>query len=484
MVRKLLPQIRQRKFKPKHFSCVIIGAGPTGLGAARHLTSLGSQDWCLLESERRPGGLARSFRDSAGFTWDIGGHVQFSHYQHFDDAMINFLGADGWLQHERESWIWMRNWFIPYPLQNNVHRLPAEDLNKCLQGLVAITRNPKTKPTNFAEWIEATFGPGLSEVFMRPYNEKVWAFRPEAMNASWVGERVAVTDLSRVLTNLVYGKDDVSWGPNNRFQFPKYGGTGAIWEACAASLPSKLLRFSTHVVDIDLKERKLKASDGSECTYDSLISTMPLRELIKITHRNDLLQLADKGLLHSSANIVGIGLRGSPRSELAKKCWMYFPEDNCPFYRVTVFSNYSPANVPDPNGYWSLMCEVSESCNKIVDQASLCDDVVSGALNTRLIADRSDIVSMWSYRAPYGYPTPSLHRDEALNELIPEFERWDVYSRGRFGMWKYEVSNQDHSFMQGVEVIERLLNGRSEVTAFNADLANSRKHPWPFEVWG
>jgi hypothetical protein len=168
---------------------------------------------------------------------------------------------------------------------------------------------------------------------------------------------------------------------------------------------------------------------------------------------------------------------------MAKKCWIYFPEDNCPFYRATVFGNYSPANVPDPDLYWSLMCEVSESPYKLVDHASLCEDVVSGALNTRLIADRSDIVSIWSYRAPYGYPTPGLHRDEALGELIPEFERWGVYSRGRFGMWKYEVSNQDHSFMQGVEVIERLFNGRSEITAFNANLANSKKHPWPFEDW-
>ncbi len=29
--------------------------------------------------------------------------------------------------------------------------------------------------------------------------------------------------------------------------------------------------------------------------------------------------------------------------DLATKCWMYFPEDNAPFYRATVFSNYSPA---------------------------------------------------------------------------------------------------------------------------------------------
>jgi protoporphyrinogen oxidase len=162
---------------------------------------------------------------------------------------------------------------------------------------------------------------------------------------------------------------------------------------------------------------------------------------------------------------------------------MYFPEDNCPFYRVTVFSNYSPHNVPDINTHWSLMTEVSESPHKPVNQEQLLEEVIQGALNTRLIDKREDIVSTWSCRAGYGYPTPGLHRDEALAELIPFFEERGVYSRGRFGLWKYEVSNQDHSFMQGVEVVDRLVNGLPEITAADPHHANSKKHPWPFERW-
>ena len=467
----------------EQYSCIIIGAGPTGLGAATQLHSLGKTDWCLLEAETRPGGLATSFKDDAGFTWDIGGHVQFSHYELFDRMMLECFNEDGWLQHERESWIWMRNRFIPYPLQNNVHRLPPDDLDKCLQGLVAIIREPKSRPANFEEWIEATFGAGLADVFMRPYNQKVWAFPLGAMNASWVGERVAVTDLSRVLKNLVYNRDDVSWGPNNRFRFPKAGGTGAIWNACAALLPPQRLHLSTRVVEINLEKRTLRTAKNAEYTYDTLISTMPLRELVKVSRRSDLFPLAERGLLHSSVNVIGVGLQGRPLPELAKKCWMYFPEDDCPFYRATVFSNYSPANVPDPNRYWSLMFEVSELPHKPVDAQKLCEDVVLGALNTRLIEHRRDIVSVWSFRAPYGYPTPGLHRDEALSELIPKYESCGVYSRGRFGMWMYEVSNQDHSFMQGVEVVERIVHKRPEITAFDAELANSKKHPWPFAAW-
>jgi hypothetical protein len=60
---------------------------------------------------------------------------------------------------------------------------------------------------------------------------------------------------------------------------------------------------------------------------------------------------------------------------------------------------------------------------------------------------------------------------EVRDEVIPAapdvvttdfLEKHDIYSRGRFGMWKYEVSNTDHSLMQGVELINRLLLGEPE----------------------
>ncbi len=467
----------------KRIPFLILGSGPTGLGAAHRLQELGRTDWLLLEAAPEPGGLAASFVDPQGFTWDIGGHVQFSHYEYFDRAMIEFLGADGWLHHQRESWVWIRDRFVPYPFQNNIRRLPPEDLDRCLQGLVEITRTPRPTPANFGEWIDAMFGPGLAEVFLRPYNAKVWAFPPEMMNTSWVGERVAVTDLGRVLHNLAFEKDDLSWGPNHTFQFPKRGGTGAIWKACASRLPADRLQFNTRVQRIDMAQREVTTADGRKFHYDSLISTLSLRHLIQFTGQHALQPAADRGLLYSSSHIFGLGLRGQPPPELATKCWMYFPESNCPFYRVTVFSNYSPHNVPDISQHWSLMAEVSESVHRPVNRAGLLEEVIQGALNTRLICSREEIVSTWVYRAEHGYPTPGLHRDPCLAEILPVFEREGIWSRGRFGAWKYEVSNQDHSFMQGVEIVERLVHGRPEITVPDPNHANSGKHPWPFHRW-
>ena len=458
---------------------LILGAGPTGLGAAWRLRELSFDDWMLLDAAPSPGGLAASIVDTQGFTWDIGGHVLFSHYEYFDRAMDEFLGPEGWLHHERESWVWMRGRFIPYPFQNNIHRLPDDDLDCCLAGLVNVTRNAQVVPENFRQWILATFGQGIADVFLLPYNFKVWAYPPELLSAVWVGERVAVADLKRVLHNLVFRKNDVSWGPNNTFRFPRRGGTGAIWRACAERLPKDRLGFNTLVASIDLDHRQVMTSTGEEFTYDSLISTIPLRELIRLSGQSQFQQRADCGLLYSSSNIFGIGLRGSPPESLRTKCWMYFPEDNCPFYRVTVFSNYSPHNVPDIKQNWSLMAEVSESRYKPVEQTRLMDNVIEGLLATRLIERREDIVSTWRHRAEFGYPTPGLERDAAIAEILPFFEAKGVYSRGRFGLWRYEVSNQDHSFMQGVEVVERLVRGRQEITAMDANYVNRGKQPWP-----
>jgi len=454
---------------------LILGAGPTGLGAAYRLNELGASDFLVVERSDIPGGLAASFSDEKGFTWDIGGHVQFSHYRYFDDLMRKALGSDGWLTHQRESWAWMEGRFVPYPVQNNIRYLPKEKMWACLDGLItANLLSATSRPANFREWILSRFGPGLAEAFMLPYNFKVWAYPPEEMSHHWVGERVAVTDVRRVTKNIIFDQDDLSWGPNNTFQFPRQGGTGAIWKRVADMVGASHFRYRSTVQAINLERKTVSCSDGKEYQYETLISTLPLDMMIGfLVPAKPSLAAASTRLKYSSSNIVGIGLRGQPPSSLKTKCWMYFPEPNCPFYRTTVFSNYSPNNVPDIRTHWSLMTETSESPNKPVDQSRLVEDTIQGCINTGLIGDRSAIESIWKYRAAYGYPTPSLGRDEVLRAVLPELEKHGIFSRGRFGAWKYEVSNQDHSLMQGVELANYLVHGVPETTVTFPEVANA-----------
>jgi len=458
-----------------HYKYIILGSGPTGLGAAYRLKELGITDFVVIERQAQAGGLSSSFVDDKGFTWDLGGHVQFSHYKYFDDLMLKALGDDGWLNHQRESWVWIRDRFVPYPFQNNIKDLPKEEMWRCLQGIIQEYKNTSfQKPVNFKEWIYATFGKGIAEIFMVPYNYKVWAFPPEMLSYSWIGERVAVTDLERVTKNILFEVEDVSWGPNSTFQFPKHGGTGAIWLSVANMIGESYFAFGKNVVAIDEQTKTVSCEDGTSFTYDYLISTIPLDILTdKLTHIDATHKVAAHTLKHSSTHVIGIGLKGKPKDSLKTKCWMYFPEGNCPFYRVTVFSNYSPYNVPDISQHWSLMAEVSQSPYKEVDHATIIEDTIQGMLNTKLIESRDDIISIAHKFLDYGYPTPSVDRDQAINKVIPVLDKQDIYSRGRFGAWKYEVSNQDHSFMQGVEIINKIALGINEVTFAFPGTANA-----------
>jgi protoporphyrinogen oxidase len=444
---------------------LIIGAGPTGVSAAWRLQEHGHRNWRLLEAGASAGGLASSVVDDAGFTWDLGGHVLFSHWRYFDNLMREALG-DAWVEHEREAWVWMRQRWIPYPLQNNIWRLPPDELMRCLEGLLELQRNgrPHAAPASFAEWLQRAFGRGLCDAFMYPYNMKVWAYPPDRLGTGWMGERVATVDLLRVLGNLVHRRDDVSWGPNATFRFPLHGGTGAIWRALAAQLPQENIAYHARVVAVESRTKRVHLADGSVESYDHLVSSMPLDQLLAaVSDAPELAEHADR-FVYSASHIVGIGFDGQPPADLRTKCWMYFPEPDVPFYRATVFSNYSPNNVARPGEQWSLMAEISESPVKPVDSAGVIDDVVRGFKHAGFVDDRTPIATRWHRRLPRGYPTPWLERDHVLGVVLPELEQRAILSRGRFGAWRYEVSNQDHSSLQGVEAIDRILLGTTETT--------------------
>jgi protoporphyrinogen oxidase len=407
----------------------------------------------------------------------------------FDRLMDDLLGADGWLYHDRESWVWIRDRFVPYPFQLNLHRLPDADAAASLRGLEQAAaaqsalhdQAAAALPANFGQWIDRTFGSGIAEQFMRPYNRKVWAREPELMDWRWIGDRVAVPDVERVRENVRLRRDDVSWGPNNRFRFPRRGGTGAVWNALAAQLTRQdglagpRLLFGATVRHVDTSLHRVALSDGREIGYDRLISTMPLDRLIAISDLSRDLARAAGDLEYSSTHVVGVGLHGAAPESLAQKCWMYFPEANCPFYRVTHFSHYSPNNVPDPSSQWSLMAEVSESAHRPVDRSTVAADVVRGMVATRLIESEAQVHHVWHARLEHGYPVPSVHRDRGLIGIQTALAARDVFSRGRFGAWKYEVSNQDHSFAQGVEAVDALLDGSEEETLKRPDVVNARR---------
>lgn len=461
---------------------LVLGGGPTGLGAATRLQDH-KADWLLLEGADEVGGLSSSFVDENGFTWDLGGHVQFSHYETFDRYMDLALGEDGWFEHQRESWVWIRGRWVPYPFQNNLHRLDPQDRWAAVKGLMDASEAEREgyegKPENFEAWIHRTFGPGVADLFMMPYNYKVWAYPPKTMAYNWIGERVAVPKLEGVMKGVCTGEDAVSWGPNATFRFPKFGGTGAVWKSIGRMLDPARVKTKTKVVAIDVENKVVSTDAGEEIRYKRLISSLALNHLIRLAPGVVDEAEAEK-LVYSTTHVVGVGLEGQPPADLETKCWMYFPESNSPYYRVTVFSNYSENNVPKPGEQWSLMTETAQSPAKPVNVDTLVDDTVNALIEDKLIPEPGKIISKTHRSLKQGYPTPFLGRDDVVDPALRAFEKFDVYSRGRFGAWKYEISNQDHSFAQGYECVERLLGNGSpehEPTLFTPSVVNNRRNP-------
>lgn len=438
---------------------LIIGAGPTGLGAAFRLRELGYENFTIYEKNSYAGGLCASFRDNKGFTWDLGGHVIFSRYKYFHKFLKNALDNE-LLERKRQTWIRTMDRWVPYPFQNNIRYLPKNIFRECLQGLKNVNQQRK-KSINFEEWIINNLGEGIAKYFMLAYNLKVWAYPLNKMSVDWIKERVSSIKLKDIVTHSIIDTDQTDWGQNVLFRYPLYGGVGEIFKKISASLSHKI-KFNLELIKIDPKHKKIYLSNGREDTYGILINTSPIDKFLKLIEgcSKDLLS-ASSELKHNSVFVVGVGINRSHRSS---KCWIYCPDNKSPFFRVTYLSNYSPHNIPDNKKYYSLLCESAYSEYKKEDKSKIFEKTIQGLINSGLI-DRNDIkiiVSRFLFDIDYAYPIPTLQRDGALKKIQAALENIDIYSRGRFGSWKYEIGNTDHSVMQGKEVVDKILGKGKE----------------------
>ncbi|MGC5264063.1 protoporphyrinogen/coproporphyrinogen oxidase [Streptomyces cyaneofuscatus] len=444
---------------------VILGAGPCGLACADELVRLGHREWTLLEAAPTAGGLASSVTDPAGFTWDLGGHVVFSHFGEFDRLLAELFDVEELLHHDRSSFVRFRDRWVPYPFQQHLHFLPAEDAQECVRDLLDVSqRRGGASPgaTDFASWLQDMYGSALVERFFDPYNSKVWATAPAAMASSWVAERVAPASPDEVLAAFTRKAPPTRrWGPNATFAFPARGGTGAIWRRLAARLDGRL-RTNARVSAVDSASRTVTLDGGEEIGYDHLVATAPLDQVIAMTESApEHIRRAAGRLRRTTVAMVGLGYR-SPTAD--PRSWLYFPQPDVPFYRATNFSKYAPANVPgsDTATFSSWMTEISMTPGTPVDHDALIRSSDRALRRHGLVPEDAPLASAHLELLPYAYPVPTRDRDAVLSTVMPWLEEHEIYPRGRFGTWRYEIGNMDHAVKMGIDIARRLVAGAAE----------------------
>ncbi len=422
---------------------VIIGSGPAGLGCAYHLED---SDYILLEKEDKPGGLMRS-KLIDGFTFDLAGHIFFTKIPYIK-AFLEELLKDNYHIQYRESFIYSKATFTRYPFQANTYGLPIEVVKQCLVGFfeARLKYNDK-KPTNFKEWIYHTFGNGIAEHFMIPYNNKVWAYPLEQIACDWLLERVPNPTMEEVVDGALR-RHAKNLGPNSWFGYPLRGGCEALVKAMMTKI--KQFKVKAEVTAIDLKNKTVRINDSDEIGYDRLISTVPLPELVNMAQGTpEEVRQAARGLETTSVICANIGVK---EPHCTEKHWVYYPEPEFLTQRIFVQGNASPYCCPP--GCFSFTNEITYSKRKPIDRKSIIERSIQDLIRCGFIQTPSQVIVTDIVDIPWGYVIYTHDRAERVKACRTFFTKYDIHLLGRYAEWEYY--NMDHALMAGKRLADRL----------------------------
>jgi protoporphyrinogen oxidase len=468
---------------------VIAGAGPCGIGAALTLRQeYPATPFILIDERTQPGGNAASAITPEGFLFDYGGHVLFVHEKcaAFSDTLRSL--AIEWHESMPVRGVHMFGKLIPTPIQRHVHRFPAAHALPIFSDLflhrlgsrMGMVARPVTDASDtFQNHLHRSFGRELTRRIMEPLNRKMWTLEPSEMSSEWVRQRsgsalhnVPQVGLRRMLKHAILRTDDPSWSQSDRVPYPRAGGMGAIWHRAVDRIGAQHVLLGRRIAAIETGKRQIHLVDGTQFTYTALISSIPLDTLAELcVDRPDVQRLA-KRLRRSSAILLGFGMLGVIPARYRGVHSFQCPDAALPFWRVTIPSNFSPGNVPSDRPHYSILCETSRAPGLTADiDDRLRHDVLQGLRSIGLIEDQP-VVSTFEKTLAHGYPLPFHGRDAALADIHAQLEPLGIFSRGRFGGWRYEVSNMDHAYLQGLEVVRRIMAGVPETTYFAPEQIN------------
>jgi protoporphyrinogen oxidase len=412
----------------------ILGGGLTGLTLS-YLLSRKGVDTEVLEKEPELGGLMRTIRED-GFAFDCGGsHVIFSKNKEALDFILNVLGENK-VGQKRNTKILYGGSYVKYPFENGLADLPKQENFECLysfiENLLAKEKGEAKKPVNLKEWFLYTFGSAIAQKYLIPYNQKIWKHPLEDLTLDWV-ERVPNPPVADIVKSSL-GIGTEGYTHQVHFYYPLRGGIQSVIESLAKQARGKL------AVGFDIKKVRREgdcwvvSAGKQERVYDKIISTIPIRALIKALDAPKSVGDAVEDLKHNSLVSVMLGLNIAKLNDLS---WLYIPEKTSLPHRVSFPSNYSP--FVSPQGKSSVLAEIT--CRKDdgiweMEDEEIIHQVIDDLHRLRIL-DKKTVCFAKAKRSAYAYVLNDMKYGENLKTVKTFVKEAGIDLLGRFSEFKY-----------------------------------------------
>jgi protoporphyrinogen oxidase len=397
-------------------TAVVIGAGVSGLGFANWWRERGGEV-VVLEREVDPGGYCRTIVQD-GFVWDYSGH-----FFHFKDPSI-----EAWLRARmpgqdvrtvvKRSAIRYAGRDIDFPFQKHIHQLPHAEFLECLVELY-FRPTGDAPPRSFGEMLYRRLGKGITDKFLRPYNEKLYAIDLDRLDVDAMGRFFPHADIADIIANMRPGVIENSY--NATFTYPR-GGAVQYIHALLQDLPAGSVACEEPVTAIDLARREV-ITPRRRISYKHVVSSAPLPALARMAG------VPHDASLFTSNQVLVFNL-GFDRKGLRDLHWMYFPDPATVFYRVGWYDNIMDGDC------MSLYVEIGAPHGATVDVAALRERVLADLRREGIVTDHQLVSHHHVVLDPaYVHITQASLAETARVRALLAAQ--DVHSVGRYGGWTY-----------------------------------------------
>lgn len=376
---------------------LILGAGPAGLTFANRLKELSEDSFLVLEKEQEAGGLCRSVMVD-GSPFDIGGgHFLDVRRPAVNTFLFRFMPKEEWKLFERDSRIVIGDQQVGHPLEANIWQLPVDSQVEVLSSIARSGCNSgKQKPGKFKDWIIWKLGDRIAEMYMLPYNRKMFADELDELGTYWLEKLPDVSfedTLRSCLEHRAYGKQP----GHASFYYPEKYGYGELWLRMAAEIASNIL-YQVDVTGIDLEKKTVTAADGRIWEAEYIITTIPWRSFETIEGMPQEIASSVKKLKSSAIETRYIGEMLDTKAQ-----WLYIPDEKKPYHRILVRHNFCQGS----RGYW---LETRKE---------------------RVLLYREE--AEFTYMNEYAYPLNTVGKPEIMDRLLGFCRTKGVYGLGRWG---------------------------------------------------